>query len=145
MNRFTDKVVIVTGAASGIGKASAQRIASEGGVVACMDIQEDALSDAVNGINNNPDTSGAAFSYVCDIGDPESTMVEVGDLFFAVVNVARHLDIDPESALRSAVFKFRARVEGVTHLAASQGLEMASLSASELDELWEVVKSHPTH
>jgi uncharacterized protein YabN with tetrapyrrole methylase and pyrophosphatase domain len=79
------------------------------------------------------------------IGDPESTMVEVGDLFFAVVNVARHLDIDPESALRSAVFKFRARVEGVTLLAASQGLELASLSASELDELWEVVKSHPTH
>ena len=73
MNRFTDKVIIVTGAASGNGKASAQRIASEGGVVACMDIQEDALSDAVNGINNNPDTSGAAFSYVCDIGDPEST------------------------------------------------------------------------
>ncbi len=79
------------------------------------------------------------------IGDPESTMAEVGDLFFAVVNVARHLDIDPESALRSAVFTFRARVEAVSHLAASQGLEMASLSASELDELWEVVKSHPTH
>jgi len=78
-------------------------------------------------------------------GDPESTMAEVGDLFFAVVNVARHLDVDPESALRSAVFTFRSRVEGVTRLAASQGRELASLSASELDELWEVVKTHPTH
>jgi ATP diphosphatase len=72
-------------------------------------------------------------------------MAEVGDLFFAVVNVARHLDVDPESALRSAVFTFRSRVEGVTRLAASQGRELASLSASELDELWEVVKTHPTH
>lgn len=78
-------------------------------------------------------------------GDPESTMMEVGDLLFAVVNVARHLDIDPESALRSAIFTFRARVEGVTQLAASRGLEMATLSSSQLDELWEVVKTHPTH
>ena len=58
MSRFTNKVVIVTGAASGIGKASAQRIASEGGLVACMDIQEDALSAAVNDRNNSTDTSG---------------------------------------------------------------------------------------
>ena len=78
-------------------------------------------------------------------GDPESTMVEVGDLLFAVVNVARHLDIDPESALRSAVFKFRARVEGVAEVAASQGRETTALSATELDELWEVVKARPNH
>ena len=78
-------------------------------------------------------------------GDPESTMVEVGDLLFAVVNVARHLDIDPESALRSAVFKFRTRVEGVVEVAASQGREVTALSATELDELWEVVKTRPNH
>ena len=38
MQRFTDKVVLVTGAGSGIGKASALRIAAEGGAVFCVDL-----------------------------------------------------------------------------------------------------------
>lgn len=79
------------------------------------------------------------------MGDPEATMVEVGDLLFAVVNVARHLDIDPESALRSAVHKFRARVDAVEALATERGLVMKDMGLEQLDELWEVVKQHPTH
>ena len=78
-------------------------------------------------------------------GDPEATMVEVGDLLFAVVNVARHLDIDPESALRAAVAKFRQRVESVESLATQQGKKMKEMTLSELDALWEVVKQYPTH
>lgn len=78
-------------------------------------------------------------------GDPEATMVEVGDLLFAVVNVARHLDVDPESALRAAVSKFRHRVESVEGLATQQGKKMKEMTLSELDELWEVVKQYPTH
>lgn len=77
--------------------------------------------------------------------DPEATMAEVGDLLFAVVNVARHLDVDPESALRSAVHKFRQRVEAVEALAVQQGREMKDMTLQELDTLWEVVKQHPTH
>lgn len=78
-------------------------------------------------------------------GDPEATHTEVGDLLFAVVNVARHLDIDPESALRSAVHKFRSRVEAVESLASERGLVMKDMSLQQLDELWEVVKQRPTH
>jgi tetrapyrrole methylase family protein/MazG family protein len=78
-------------------------------------------------------------------GDPDATMAEVGDLLFAVVNVARHLDIDPESALRIAVNKFRSRVESVEKLATEQGLVMKDMSLEQLDGLWEVVKQHPTH
>ena len=78
-------------------------------------------------------------------GDPDATMAEVGDLLFAVVNVARHLDIDPESALRFAVNKFRSRVESVEKLATEQGLVMKDMSLQQLDGLWEVVKQHPTH
>jgi len=78
-------------------------------------------------------------------GDPDATMAEVGDLLFAVVNVARHLDIDPESALRIAVNKFRSRVESVEKLASEQGHVMKDMTLEQLDELWEVVKAYPTH
>jgi uncharacterized protein YabN with tetrapyrrole methylase and pyrophosphatase domain len=78
-------------------------------------------------------------------GDPEATTAEVGDLLFAVVNVARHLDIDPESALRSAVHKFRSRVIAVENLATERGATMAEMTLEQLDELWEVVKQYPTH
>ena len=78
-------------------------------------------------------------------GDPDATKTELGDLLFAVVNVARHLDIDPESALRSAVHKFRSRVEAVENLASERGLVMSDMSLEQLDELWEVVKQYPTH
>lgn len=73
--------------------------------------------------------------------DPEATMAEVGDLFFALVNVARHLDIDPESALRGAIHKFRSRVLGVQELSKQRGLEMTTLPLDTLDELWESVKA----
>ena len=78
-------------------------------------------------------------------GDPDATMAEVGDLLFAVVNVARHLDVDPESALRIAVNKFRSRVESVEKLASEQGRVMKDMTLEQLDELWEVVKAYPTH
>ena len=77
--------------------------------------------------------------------DIDATTLEIGDLLFAVVNVARHLDIDPESALRSAVHKFRHRVEAVESLAGERGLVMKDMSLQQLDELWEVVKNDPTH
>jgi tetrapyrrole methylase family protein/MazG family protein len=65
---------------------------------------------------------------------------ELGDLLFAVVNVARHLKVDPEAALREATAKFRRRFQGVEALAASRGLEVAQLDLDHLDQLWEEVK-----
>ena len=78
-------------------------------------------------------------------GDPESVTTEMGDLLFAVVNVARHLDVDPESALRGAVQKFRRRVEAVESLAAQRGSSIRGMDAAELDVLWESVKQQPNH
>jgi tetrapyrrole methylase family protein/MazG family protein len=79
------------------------------------------------------------------LNDSVALESEVGDLLFSMVNVARHMDIDPETALRSAVRKFRLRVEAVQALATERGLSMPDLSLTQLDELWEVVKQHPTH
>ena len=79
------------------------------------------------------------------LGDTSAVTAEIGDLLFAVVNVARHLDIDPESALRSAVLTFRSRVDAVNALAVQNGQNIAEMSLVELDQLWEVVKKHSTH
>ena len=62
-------------------------------------------------------------------------------MLFAVVNVARHLDIDPELALRAAGDKFRRRFEGVEHLARERGLDLRSTDLATLDELWDQVKA----
>jgi len=72
-------------------------------------------------------------------GDP-AVAEELGDLLFAVVNVARHLDVDPEAALRAATVKFRDRFMAVERLAAARGLELRHLDLPALDALWEDVK-----
>ena len=73
-------------------------------------------------------------------GDPAHTAEELGDLLFAVVNVARHLKVDPEVALRNAVSKFRHRFEGVEQLAAERGIVLAQADLATLDQLWDDVK-----
>ena len=78
-------------------------------------------------------------------GVPDDTFAEVGDLLFAVVNVARHLDIDAESALRAATQKFRQRVEAVNLLAQQEGRDMKEMSLAELDQLWNTVKKGSSH
>jgi MazG family protein len=65
---------------------------------------------------------------------------ELGDLLFAVVNVARHLDIDPETALRGASAKFRGRFEQVEAQAGKQGRDLSTMSLAELDALWDEAK-----
>jgi tetrapyrrole methylase family protein/MazG family protein len=72
--------------------------------------------------------------------DPGRRDDEVGDLLFAVVNLARHLDVDPESALRAATAKFRDRFRAVERMAAERGLALADLGPDRLDALWEEAK-----
>jgi tetrapyrrole methylase family protein/MazG family protein len=66
---------------------------------------------------------------------------ELGDLLFAVVNVARHLDVDPEAALRAATAKFRRRFEAVEALAGTRGLSLDALDLGALDALWDEIKA----
>jgi tetrapyrrole methylase family protein/MazG family protein len=74
-------------------------------------------------------------------GGPAEVAGELGDLLFAVVNVARHLDVDPEAALRAAAVKFRRRFEAVERLARQRGDEPAGLGLEALDRLWDEVKA----
>ncbi|MCS6856249.1 MAG: nucleoside triphosphate pyrophosphohydrolase [Sandaracinaceae bacterium] len=66
---------------------------------------------------------------------------ELGDLIFAIVNWARWAEIDPESALRQAISRFSKRVERVEQKAKEQGMDLTSLSPSELDALWGKAKA----
>ena len=66
---------------------------------------------------------------------------ELGDLLFAVVNVARHLGIEPEAALRAATRKFRDRFEGVETLARRRGIDLVAADLATLDSLWDEVKA----
>jgi len=78
---------------------------------------------------------------VAHTGDTARIHDEVGDLLFAVVNVARHLGIEPESSLRAATMKFRRRFEQVERLATEQGIDLHTAGLTALDALWDQVKA----
>ncbi len=71
---------------------------------------------------------------------PERRAAELGDLLFAIVNLARHLNIDAEAALREATARFMRRFRQMERQALAQGQEMAQLSLDEMDALWEAAK-----
>jgi ATP diphosphatase len=65
---------------------------------------------------------------------------EMGDLFFALVNVSRLLGIDAEEALRKANKKFEQRFRQVETLADEAGRDLSEMELQEMDELWDKVK-----
>jgi ATP diphosphatase len=73
--------------------------------------------------------------------DPSDPLAaEVGDLLFAVVNLARKLRVQPSVALDAANKKFRRRFEQVEALAAERDVDMTTAGLAKLDELWDEVK-----
>jgi tetrapyrrole methylase family protein/MazG family protein len=71
---------------------------------------------------------------------PEEREAEVGDLLFAVVNLARWLDVDPEAALRQANQRFAARFARMESAAQGEGRDLRALTLEEMDRLWEAAK-----
>lgn len=65
---------------------------------------------------------------------------EIGDLLFAVANLARHLDVDPEAALARCNLEFRRRFAHVERGLAARGKSLADATLAEMDELWEEAK-----
>ncbi|HET7803266.1 MAG TPA: nucleoside triphosphate pyrophosphohydrolase [Pseudolabrys sp.] len=66
---------------------------------------------------------------------------EVGDLLFAVVNLARHLDADPEGVLRETNLKFERRFASIERALAARGMTPKEATLSEMDALWNEAKA----
>jgi MazG family protein len=74
-------------------------------------------------------------------GDGDRIREEVGDLLFAVVNLARKLGCDPRAALEQANAKFERRFRGIERLAAERGIDVHTAGLEVLDRLWDETKA----
>lgn len=71
----------------------------------------------------------------------ERVAAELGDLLFAVVNVARLLDVEPEAALTAATARFQERFRRIEAAAEASGRELRALSPEEMERLWSEAKA----
>lgn len=67
---------------------------------------------------------------------------EIGDLIFAVVNVARFLNVQPELALTKTIEKFIDRFNYIEEIALKNGIKLESMTLEEMDSLWNRAKTH---
>jgi ATP diphosphatase len=75
-----------------------------------------------------------------DAQDEAHAATEVGDLVFAVVNLARHLQADPEGILRATNRKFERRFASIERALAAQGKRPQDATLAEMDALWDAAK-----
>ncbi len=74
-------------------------------------------------------------------GDGGAAAAEIGDLLFAVVNLARHLGADPEAVLRATNWKFEQRFASIERALAERGRVPSQATLEEMDTLWNEAKS----
>jgi ATP diphosphatase len=73
-------------------------------------------------------------------GDRDHATEEIGDLLFTVANLARHLDVDPEAALRAANVKFERRFGFIERTLAANCRTPGESNLAEMDRLWDKAK-----
>jgi len=144
MHRFTDKVVVISGASAGIGRACAQRIASEGGTVVCLDVAEAPLAETAKLIQQHGDKVEA---HRCDVSSSAQvkeriaiTVQQHGKLD-VLINVAGVIKLDHATNITDELWQKIINVnlsgtfymcrEALPHLVASKGniVNISSTSA----------------
>jgi nucleoside triphosphate diphosphatase len=78
-------------------------------------------------------------------GDPARLADEVGDLLFVLANLARKLDLDPETCLRQANLKFCNRFNKMEHAAETAGNTLAEMTLEDMEAQWQKVKRSERH
>lgn len=76
-----------------------------------------------------------------DEGTADNISEEIGDLLFAVVNLARHLEVEPETALKKTNRKFRSRFKFIEEELKRCGKSFETSSLEEMDSLWDKAKT----
>ena len=74
-------------------------------------------------------------------GDTENIGEEIGDLLFVVMNLARHLDVEPETALKKTNRKFRQRFKFIENELKRNGSTLEAARLDEMDKLWNKAKA----
>ncbi len=75
-----------------------------------------------------------------DAGDTDATEAEFGDVLFAVINLGRHLGVDPEAALRRTNDKFKTRFHEVEASLKADGSSLAAADLEEMEKRWQAAK-----
>lgn len=95
-----------------------------------------------------PDAAGARAKVAEELdeidaaaGDPAALEAELGDLLFAAVNLARHHEVDAETALRCANRRFEKRLRAVEERAGADGTTLDKLTLEQLEAHWQAVKA----
>jgi ATP diphosphatase len=73
-------------------------------------------------------------------GNKQHVHDEIGDLLYAIVNLARHLEVDPEGALRSTISRFETRFRIVEQGLAAEGKSPETQTLDELERRWQMAK-----
>jgi ATP diphosphatase len=76
-----------------------------------------------------------------DVQNDEEQFEEFGDLLFVMVNLGRHMGLDPEAALRAANAKFTRRFESIEAALAAEGRSPKDSDLAEMDALWNAAKA----
>ena len=97
--------------------------------------------DDVSGAFAKVDEETAELKEAYGQGDKAHIREELGDLLFAITNVSRFLDIDPEDALNATTQKFINRFRYVESAAEATGRRLGDMTLAEMDVLWEEAKT----
>jgi tetrapyrrole methylase family protein/MazG family protein len=129
------------------GSAESSRLATVPGILPALARAQELGDRAARVGFDWPDVDGVLDKVVEEAAelraaaDPQDRAAELGDLLFSLVNLARWLDMDAESALRGACNRFTDRFAAMERQAAARGADLSDLSLAELDVLWKGAKA----
>lgn len=101
--------------------------------------------DDVQGVWRKVQEEEQELLQVIEQGDKNAVSEEFGDLLFTLTNMARHLSINPEEALKQTVHSFMLRFQAMEAFFASQGKKLTDVGIREMDEVWKENKKTCRH